>query len=177
MVRGNVRPRLERSEADKEMGDVIWSMRDIADEMPAEVRQAFSRQNMCAHSARSGCDRRGALSHCRPVPLPSCLAHCPAALLTAMAPPHLRHCRNQPQLNQLAIQAAIKTWQRFPGDTGSSEVQIAILTEEIKIMATHMETAKKDTYVANTCTHSCTASLLHSLAHLLTHPLTCPLTR
>lgn len=49
-------------------------------------------------------------------------------------------------MNQLDIQAAISAWQRFPGDTGSPEVQIAIWTQKIKIMATHMQQHKKDTY-------------------------------
>lgn len=49
-------------------------------------------------------------------------------------------------MNQLDLQAAITAWQRFPGDTGSPEVQIAIWTQKIKIMATHMQEHKKDTY-------------------------------
>jgi len=66
-------------------------------------------------------------------------------------PPMLRQAfsrdnMNQPQLNQLEIQAAIKAWQRFPGDTGSPEVQIAVMTQKLKIMATHIEKHKKDTY-------------------------------
>lgn len=58
MVSGKTRPRLERpqgAEAEIEEGEVIWSMRDIVHEMPPELKQAFSRDNMCAlacHSVR-----------------------------------------------------------------------------------------------------------------------------
>ena len=78
-------------------GDVLWSMRDVAELMPAELKQALSRANM-----------------------------------------------NQPQLNQLDVQAAIARWARFPGDTGSPEVQIAVATERIRFMARHMERNRKD---------------------------------
>ena len=51
----------------------------------------------------------------------------PAPLVAAYS----RDNMSQPQLNQLGVQAMITKWQRFPGDTGSSEVQIAVATERI----------------------------------------------
>ncbi len=41
-------------------------------------------------------------------------------------------------------QAIIKKFQRFDGDTGSPEVQIAILTEQINRLTVHMKEHKKD---------------------------------
>lgn len=38
----------------------------------------------------------------------------------------------------------IKTFQRSEGDTGSSEVQIAILTERITTLTAHLKTFQKD---------------------------------
>jgi SSU ribosomal protein S15P len=38
----------------------------------------------------------------------------------------------------------IKQWQREPNDTGSPEVQIAILTERINRLAEHLRRHKKD---------------------------------
>ena len=40
-----------------------------------------------------------------------------------------------------AIQAE---FQRFPGDTGSTEVQVAVLTTKIKALAEHLTTHRKD---------------------------------
>ena len=77
--------------------DIIWQLRDLQTELPDQLRQAFSRQNM-----------------------------------------------SQPELNQLAIHEAIEKWRRFPGDTGSSEVQIAIFTEKIRIKSNHMGANHKD---------------------------------
>lgn len=45
---------------------------------------------------------------------------------------------------QERISAAIAAFQRFPGDTGSSEVQVAILTEKVLHMAEHMKAHRKD---------------------------------
>lgn len=42
------------------------------------------------------------------------------------------------------MQAAIKRWQRDPLDTGSGEVQVAILTVRIKHLAEHMQGHHKD---------------------------------
>jgi len=77
--------------------DVIWSLRDLVDEMPEPLKKALSRANM-----------------------------------------------NQRQLNQLDVQAAISRWQRFPGDTGSYPVQVAVSTVRIKQMQRHMMKHKKD---------------------------------
>ncbi|MER3499887.1 MAG: 30S ribosomal protein S15 [Candidatus Fervidibacterota bacterium] len=38
----------------------------------------------------------------------------------------------------------IRRWQRHPNDTGSPEVQIAILTERINQLAQHLSRHKKD---------------------------------
>ena len=44
--------------------------------------------------------------------------------------------------------AVIKEYQRFEGDTGSTEVQIAILTARIKELTEHMKANKKDFHSA-----------------------------
>ena len=49
---------------------------------------------------------------------------------------------SQGEKNQLAIHQAMEKWQRFPGDTGSSEVQVAILTERIRIQSAHVLRSK-----------------------------------
>lgn len=41
-------------------------------------------------------------------------------------------------------QELIKKYARFEGDTGSPEVQIALLTEQINTLTTHMQKHKKD---------------------------------
>lgn len=41
-------------------------------------------------------------------------------------------------------EAIIKEYQRFEGDTGSPEVQIAILTARINELTGHLQTHKKD---------------------------------
>lgn len=41
-------------------------------------------------------------------------------------------------------QAIIKEYQRFEGDTGSVEVQVAILTEQINRLTEHLKVHKKD---------------------------------
>jgi small subunit ribosomal protein S15 len=38
----------------------------------------------------------------------------------------------------------IKEFARIPGDTGSPEVQVAVLTEEIKALTEHLRTHRKD---------------------------------
>lgn len=47
-------------------------------------------------------------------------------------------------LSQERKQEIIKQFQRSEGDTGSPEVQIAILTEQIKELNTHLREHKKD---------------------------------
>lgn len=41
-------------------------------------------------------------------------------------------------------QAIIKEYQRFEGDTGSVEVQVAVLTEKINRLTEHLKVHKKD---------------------------------
>jgi small subunit ribosomal protein S15 len=50
----------------------------------------------------------------------------------------------QREINQFRIREAIKRWQRKPGDTGSTAVQIAVLTEKIQYLSGHMEIHRKD---------------------------------
>ncbi len=50
----------------------------------------------------------------------------------------------QPEINKMQIQKAIEAFQRFPGDTGSSEVQVAVLTQKIKRSTEHAKEHKKD---------------------------------
>ncbi|CAI5721895.1 unnamed protein product [Peronospora destructor] len=51
---------------------------------------------------------------------------------------------SQHELNKAQIATAVETFQRFPGDTGSSEVQIAVLTQKILRSTTHAQGHKKD---------------------------------
>ena len=48
------------------------------------------------------------------------------------------------EILQHKIDKAIKSFQRFEGDTGSSEVQVAVLTERINNLTLHMRENKKD---------------------------------
>lgn len=45
---------------------------------------------------------------------------------------------------QAALQDVIRDFQRFPGDTGSSEVQVALLTNKISFLAEHLKVHRKD---------------------------------
>ncbi len=45
---------------------------------------------------------------------------------------------------QMALQAVIREFARFPGDTGSSEVQVALLTNKISFLAEHLKLHRKD---------------------------------
>ena len=45
------------------------------------------------------------------------------------------------QIDKAAVQ---KACQRHEGDTGSSEVQIAVLTKKIELLTAHLKTHKKD---------------------------------
>lgn len=47
-------------------------------------------------------------------------------------------------LDQEAKVEIISKFQRAEGDTGSSEVQIALLTEQIKVLTEHLKVNKKD---------------------------------
>ena len=50
------------------------------------------------------------------------------------------------QKRQAQIAAAIASFERFPGDTGSSEVQIAVMSEKILALTTHLQIHKKDVH-------------------------------
>jgi len=50
----------------------------------------------------------------------------------------------KPELNKLTRQEAIARWQRFPGDTGSPEVQIAVMTEKLRVRNEHLRVMRKD---------------------------------
>ncbi|HBS91874.1 MAG TPA: 30S ribosomal protein S15 [Erysipelotrichaceae bacterium] len=41
-------------------------------------------------------------------------------------------------------QTIIKNFARFEGDTGSVEVQVAVLTEQINVLTEHLKVHKKD---------------------------------
>lgn len=47
-------------------------------------------------------------------------------------------------LSKEAKQKIIKEYQLFEGDTGSVEVQVAVLTAEIDVLTEHMKVHKKD---------------------------------
>ncbi|KAL7683893.1 putative ribosomal protein S15 [Plasmopara halstedii] len=51
---------------------------------------------------------------------------------------------SQHELNKAQVALAVETFQRFPGDTGSSEVQIAVLTQRILRSTAHAQGHKKD---------------------------------
>jgi small subunit ribosomal protein S15 len=51
---------------------------------------------------------------------------------------------SQGEVNTFNIHRAIEKFQRFPGDTGSSEVQIAVLTERVHYMEKHLKANKQD---------------------------------
>ncbi|KAI7846253.1 hypothetical protein COHA_000233 [Chlorella ohadii] len=46
--------------------------------------------------------------------------------------------------NKLARQEVVRQYERFPGDTGSTEVQVALLTRKIEELAQHMRQHRKD---------------------------------
>ena len=45
---------------------------------------------------------------------------------------------------QAALQSVIRDFARFPGDSGSSEVQVALLTNKISSLAEHLKVHRKD---------------------------------
>ena len=51
---------------------------------------------------------------------------------------------NASAINAARKRAAIARWQRFPGDTGSPEVEVAVLTERVRYLAKHLDEHKKD---------------------------------
>mmetsp|Transcript_15375 Transcript_15375/g.23026 ORF Transcript_15375/g.23026 Transcript_15375/m.23026 type:complete len:155 (-) Transcript_15375:71-535(-) len=50
----------------------------------------------------------------------------------------------QSEINEYRINRAMKRWARKDGDTGSAQVQVARLTEKVKILEEHMEMHRKD---------------------------------
>lgn len=77
------------------------------------------------------------------IQLPEPTADEPEALAQLRAALSLRNA-SQHELNKAQIARAIETFQRFPGDTGSSEVQIAVLTQKIQHSTLHAQQHKKD---------------------------------
>lgn len=53
-------------------------------------------------------------------------------------------CANSKEIQQRKTAHLLDKYQRFPGDTGSTEVQVAVLSEKIQHLRNHMETHKKD---------------------------------
>jgi small subunit ribosomal protein S15 len=53
-------------------------------------------------------------------------------------------CANSKQIQQRKTAHLVEKYQRFPGDTGSTEVQVAVLSEKITHLRNHMESHKKD---------------------------------
>ena len=51
---------------------------------------------------------------------------------------------SQPEVNQLELHKLMEKWKRFPDDTGSSEVQIAIFTHRIGVLSRHLQVEHKD---------------------------------
>lgn len=47
-------------------------------------------------------------------------------------------------LSNAATKEVIEKFQRFPGDMGSSEVQIALLSSKIELLTGHLKIHKKD---------------------------------
>lgn len=47
-------------------------------------------------------------------------------------------------LLEAQLRAVREDFARFPGDTGSSEVQVAVLTARVKAVAAHLTTHRKD---------------------------------
>jgi small subunit ribosomal protein S15 len=47
-------------------------------------------------------------------------------------------------MTQIDKQAIRKTYQRHEGDTGSSDVQVALLSQRIEQLTEHLKTHKKD---------------------------------
>lgn len=54
--------------------------------------------------------------------------------------------KNKPGVRSARKQEIIARFQRFPGDVGSSEVQIALLTQRIRDMDEHFITHRKDVH-------------------------------
>lgn len=57
--------------------------------------------------------------------------------------------------NKVVLQETLERFQRFPGDTGSSEVQVGLLSQKIQHMSLHSRQHRKD--------HSSRRGLLRAL--------------
>ena len=73
-------------------------------------------------------------------PLRRLASQMPAAMKQAYGQQNM----SRGELNQLSLQEAIAKYQRFPGDTGSGEVQVAVFTNRIQRMSSHMARNHKD---------------------------------
>lgn len=62
-------------------------------------------------------------------------------LVQKLLEPSMLNRRDRLQLRKEAI---MKEYQRYDGDVGSPEVQVALLTERIRDLSTHFQTHKKD---------------------------------
>ena len=51
---------------------------------------------------------------------------------------------SQGEINRFRIKKAIERWGRFPGDTGSDEVQAAVLTEKMFYLSVHFRNNPND---------------------------------
>eukprot|EP00965_Chrysotila_dentata_P012736 420552-Pleurochrysis_carterae.AAC.1 len=98
--------------------DVIWQFRNLTDAMPEPLKKAYSRANIHPIAVTYG--------------------------LPILASDLVGAFRNQKELNQLEIHEAMHPWQLAPNDTGSTPVQIAVLTKKIEFLARHLEAHKKD---------------------------------
>lgn len=58
--------------------------------------------------------------------------------------------KNKPGLRRIQKQDVIQEFQRFPGDVGSSEVQIALLTQRIRGWEGHFQVHRKDVHARRT---------------------------
>lgn len=52
-------------------------------------------------------------------------------------------CLSAKELHQLRVRNLMEKYQRMPGDTGSTEVQVAVITERIRKVRLHLEQHKK----------------------------------
>ncbi len=55
-----------------------------------------------------------------------------------------RDSKGEGLLDAAGKQEIVKNYQRSDGDTGSSEVQVALLTERIKYLTEHLKVHRKD---------------------------------
>lgn len=53
-------------------------------------------------------------------------------------------CANASEMTKFRIENLVQKYQRFPGDTGSTEVQVAVLSERIRYLTEHTTKFRKD---------------------------------